>query len=261
MKNYIKINSNFDAYIPEKNGYLEPFVGIYRNRIKDEVMDLIKKEKLNLETIKNSNSIDKIISLKEKLANSKAKVEHLENELNKRQIDGDWKGLFERDFNKTESSDSILEVKNDYRKAQKELLEFKNKNNLNLIRQKLNIKENRVKNYRKRKVSLEEELNNLTTTNKNIKEFLDKEPEKLELKRSLNEDAFWNNVLEKEKIEILKDLSLTNQIMNPLFEKLKDNYTNNQVKINSIPSQINYYKEKIISLFFLLLDIYAKTKE
>jgi len=240
-QNYLKAQKKLLDFQKNKNKE------ILKEEIQLEYNKLNKyqKEKLNLETIKNSNSIDKIISLKEKLANSKAKVEHLENELNKRQIDGDWKGLFERDFNETESSDSILEVKNDYRKAQKELLEFKNKNNLNLIRQKLNIKENRVKNYRKRKVSLEEELNNLTTTNKNIKEFLDKEPEKLELKRSLNEDAFWNNVLEKEKIEILKDLSLTNQIMNPLFEKLKDNYTNNQVKINSIPSQINYYKEKI----------------
>ena len=67
----------------------------------------------------------------------------------------------------------------------------------------------------------------------------------MELKKSLNEDSFWSNVLEKEKIEILKELSLTNEIINPLFEKLKNNYTDNQIKIESIPNQLKYYNENI----------------
>src|SRR6056297_1700845 len=51
MKSYISKNNQYDAYIPEKNGYLEPFVGIYRQSIKKEVLNLIKEDKLNFDNL------------------------------------------------------------------------------------------------------------------------------------------------------------------------------------------------------------------
>ncbi len=60
MKNHIKINSNYDAYIPEKNGYLEPFVGIYKKNIKDEVLDLIREGKLNFDNLFEKIKISRI---------------------------------------------------------------------------------------------------------------------------------------------------------------------------------------------------------
>jgi len=60
MKNHIKINSNYDAYIPEKNGYLEPFVGFYKKNIKDEVLDLIRQGKLNFDNLFEKIKINRI---------------------------------------------------------------------------------------------------------------------------------------------------------------------------------------------------------
>jgi len=60
MKNHIQINSDYDAYIPEKNGYLEPFVGIYKKNIKVEVLDLIREEKLNFDNLFEKIKINRI---------------------------------------------------------------------------------------------------------------------------------------------------------------------------------------------------------
>ncbi|MGM0411260.1 MAG: Wzz/FepE/Etk N-terminal domain-containing protein, partial [Bacillota bacterium] len=210
-----------------------------------EKLNKYQNEKIELEINKNSSNIDQIIKIREELSNAEAKLAHLRKELNKRQVKDDWKGLFEKDFSQDEFETPALKAKNDYREAQKELLKFKDQSNLGLLKQKISIKENKLENYKKRTSSLEEKLNDLKTTNEEIKVFLDKEPKKLELKKSLNEDSFWSNVLEKEKIEILKELSLTNEIINPLFEKLKNNYTDNQIKIESIPNQLKYYNENI----------------
>jgi molybdopterin-guanine dinucleotide biosynthesis protein A len=49
MKKYISENKGYDAYIPKKKGYLEPFVGIYHKRIKKDILKLIRKDKLNFD--------------------------------------------------------------------------------------------------------------------------------------------------------------------------------------------------------------------
>lgn len=60
MKSYISKNNQYDAYIPEKNGYLEPFVGIYRQSIKKEVISLIKEDKLNFDNLFEKINIKRI---------------------------------------------------------------------------------------------------------------------------------------------------------------------------------------------------------
>ena len=60
MKSYIKEDSNYDAYIPVKDGYLEPFVGIYNKSIKNDILKLIKKEQLNFDYLFNEINIKKI---------------------------------------------------------------------------------------------------------------------------------------------------------------------------------------------------------
>lgn len=60
MKKNIKENRGYDAYIPKKNGYLEPFVGIYQKRIKNKVLKLIKKEKLNFDNLFEKIKINRI---------------------------------------------------------------------------------------------------------------------------------------------------------------------------------------------------------
>jgi len=49
MKDYITINKGYDAYIPKKDGYLEPFVGIYHKRIKKNILKLLNKDNLNFD--------------------------------------------------------------------------------------------------------------------------------------------------------------------------------------------------------------------
>src|SRR6056297_400207 len=60
MKGHIISNKNYEAFIPEKNGYLEPFVGIYDKNIMDKILELIKKEKLNFDNLFEKIKIKKI---------------------------------------------------------------------------------------------------------------------------------------------------------------------------------------------------------
>lgn len=60
MKKYIKADSEYEAYIPEKDGYLEPFVGIYSKNIKEDILKLIKKDQLNFDYLFNKINIKKI---------------------------------------------------------------------------------------------------------------------------------------------------------------------------------------------------------
>ncbi len=60
MQCYVDKDSKYEAYIPEKGGYLEPFVGIYNKNIKEEILKLIKKDQLNFDYLFNKINIKKI---------------------------------------------------------------------------------------------------------------------------------------------------------------------------------------------------------
>ena len=60
IKKYIDSKESYEAYIPEKNGYLEPFVGIYDKNITDKILELIKEEKLNFDNLFEKINIKKI---------------------------------------------------------------------------------------------------------------------------------------------------------------------------------------------------------
>jgi molybdopterin-guanine dinucleotide biosynthesis protein A len=60
MQDYINKDSKYEAYIPEKEGYLEPFVGIYNKNIKEDILKLIKKDQLNFDYLFNKINIKRI---------------------------------------------------------------------------------------------------------------------------------------------------------------------------------------------------------
>lgn len=60
MKGYITEDSNYGAYIPVKDGYLEPFVGVYNKSIKKDILKLIEKDQLNFDYLFNKINIKKI---------------------------------------------------------------------------------------------------------------------------------------------------------------------------------------------------------
>jgi len=72
MQAYIKKDSKYEAYIPEKEGYLEPFVGVYNKNIKEDILKLIKKDQLNFDYLFNEINIKKItVEEIEKIADTK----------------------------------------------------------------------------------------------------------------------------------------------------------------------------------------------
>lgn len=63
IKKYIIEHKGYEAYIPEKDNYLEPFVGIYKKGIEEEILRLINLNRLNFDYLFEEVSI-KIIKEK-----------------------------------------------------------------------------------------------------------------------------------------------------------------------------------------------------
>jgi len=82
--------------------------------------------------------------------------------------------------------------------------------------------------------------------NKHIKTILNSEKPKLTLRKSINENAFWNNILEKREIEALTKIGLNNEILNPIYNTLKKKLKNNNIIIESYPEQIKYFEDNMI---------------
>ena len=216
----------------------------------------LKTKSLNIMEDKLSKYEDKYLSLKTELGSEQSKYQDILFQLNKMEKNGEWTGELSK--GKEETLDNS---KNDYLVAQEKLLEFRKNNNLDILKQKLSIKKSRLKNYQKKQKELEEKLNNIKIENKEISTLLENEPDKLELKRSLTNDSFWDKIFEPEEIEVLKDVSLTNEIMNPIYKQLKNEYINNKISVESIPDQIEYYEKEIQKEENELINLKNKLEE
>ncbi|MCF8002543.1 MAG: hypothetical protein K9K76_11900 [Halanaerobiales bacterium] len=220
-------------------------LSIAREELKDfekENRLSLKNSKLEIMTDKLSDYEDKLITLKTNLGSEKNKYKDILAQLDKLEKDGEWKGELSK--NNLENKELMTNTSN-YLLMQERLLEFRKNNNLDILSQEIDTKELLIKKYQENQAEIEDELNNLINENKEINNLLEAEDSRWKLKRSLSNNAFWNNILDEEQIEILKDLTLTDEIVNPIFQNLKTKYSNSKISIESIPVQIQYYERKI----------------
>ena len=204
----------------------------------------LKTSKLDMLKNKLSEYENKYLSLGTQLGSEKTKLNEIESQLNQMKDNGKWAGK----LTVSENSDSILyENKKNYLKAQEKLLTFQQNNNIDIIKQEIEVRENRLKEYKEKLAIANENFNNFINENKEINNLLENEPIKLKLNRDLSNDFVWENIFKTDELEILKNLSISNEIINPTYEQLKNKFTENKISIESLPEQIKFYETKIKS--------------
>ena len=197
-----------------------------------------KKELKLMQEKKNDN---KIIELKNSLAQKEAELIFLRSEINNLENDGYHLGDLE--FNNFDKDN--LDYKNNYIEVQNQLLEFQKNNNIDILKSELTNKRNIAKNYRNRINSMEDELKDSNVENKEITTFLEGENNYWNLTKNLNETPLWNNLLNTEDIQILSEIELNNQIINPVYKEFKLQSSRNEILLRTYPEQIKYYNNKL----------------
>ena len=173
--------------------------------------------------------VDKKMRLQELIAQEKEKEEELSltrREVEAQQINGRWLGEMdvevkdkENDKFLKEITEDVLSVRDAYKRELDRYISFANENNLSRM-------EAEEKRLNERISEVDDRLSELGTLIPSAEkelalydESLKKEPRKLKLTTSPVESAFWEALL-KEKAGELSRLSLSREVLNPVYEQL-----------------------------------------
>lgn len=202
------------------------------------------RQRLNNKINKLNSYNQTIINLKTKLGAKNTKYKNSEEQINNMEKNKVWIGeLNNKNYKKTKYG--LLKAKNSYTTSQNKLIEFKQNNDLPLLQNKIKSVRNNIINYKENITKLNNQLINLEEENHKLSKIIIEENKSWILNRSIDNNALWNNLLSEDKINILKELQLKNEIINPVYQKAKKDYSDNEVSIFKIPMLIKYYKKEI----------------
>ena len=204
----------------------------------------LHREELHIKKNHLANYKNKLISLRNNLGSEKASYQQLEEEILVLEKDGKWLGDFSSNTSDIDNS-LLLKIKNNYLEAQNSLLEFKKEHDISLLKQEIAVKMEELKTYREKIISLSSSLVDRSIEVEKISDLLEKEPERWELKKAVSDDVFWQQILTAEEINILENLQLNNEIVNPIYQKLSTRLTDSRILVESIPEQIKYYEDLV----------------
>lgn len=204
------------------------------------------KDELSIKEKHLSNYKDRLISLKIQLGSEMAKYQQLQKDILESEKDGKWIGTLNIDLSSTDNL-LLAKIKRNYLDSQNYLLEFKRDHNSALLKQKISLKTDEIDNYQKKIMSLESMLEDKSVEVQKISNLLKNEPDKWTLKKTVSEDVFWEKILTPKEIDILQNLHLNNEIINPIYQKLKTQLFDSKIIVDSIPEQIRYYQSSAIN--------------
>lgn len=207
---------------------------------KDILSDYTNRKK-ELELMLEKKNDDKIIKIKDSLAQKEAELIFLRSEINNLEEDGYYLGDLEfKTFDKND-----LDYKNNYLEVQNELLKFQKNNNVDILKSELINKQSVAKDYRDKINRMEDELKASNVENEEITTLLKGENNYWNLTKNLNETPLWNNLLNTEDIQVLSKIELNNQIINPVYKEFKLQSSRNDIILGTYPEQIKFYKNKL----------------
>ena len=82
-----------------------------------------------------------------------------------------------------------------------------------------------------------------------IDELLEEEPDSFTLKKNLSEDELWRNIFNPEELEVMSELVLEEEILNPVYENLRQQRADTRLELNSFIDD-SFYEGTEVSLDF-----------
>ena len=188
---------------------------------------------------------EEIIELEEEIARQEAEIEVVREELAGMETeDGLWLG--ERSIEELgEMKPEMQEAVENYLNKREKLFAFREEYDLTAKKERLNFFRELTADRREMIADLETELTEAESDLAELEEVLAEEPEKQRLRRSLSEDAFWENIFSPEELEIMSDLVLEEERINPVYDWLRQERAELDILINSLPQQIEYLQESL----------------
>jgi len=164
-----------------------------------------------------------------------------------------------------EMREELSQVISNYQRLREELFAFQEEYDLTARRNELEYLSEQLADRREEKASLEREYSRAQYDLAEIETLLAEEPTRWDLEKSLTEDAFWDNIFSPEELELLAEMVLREERVNPVYERLALERADLEVAINSLPAQITDLEEEIDRLSeeeeALRLEIAEKEEE
>ncbi|SDL10267.1 Wzz/FepE/Etk N-terminal domain-containing protein [Halarsenatibacter silvermanii] len=212
---------------------LEDNLEHYRDRLSD------------LEQKEADGQRQELLDLEDEIARQEAELETIRDELTGMETeDGIWLG--ERSTEEMgEMRPDMQEAVENYRQKRDELFAFWEEYDLVGKQEQMEFLRELTTQRREIVASLEEKLAETESDFSELEEVLAEEPEKQRLEKSLTEDAFWENIFSPEELEIMTDLVMEEERINPVYETLRQERANVRVQLVSIPQQIDQFENEI----------------
>lgn len=222
-------------------------------------LELLDKRLSNKEN-KLTTINQKVLDLKSELGFKKTKLTNLEEQLSKLEHDGNWEGDLSYNKKASDSAADYQQFKNKQRflTSQQKLVEFKQKNNLGLLKLKIKNKEEKIISYQAKIADLENNLTTAIQENKHLEQFLKTESKTWQLNKSVDNQTLWQSILNQKDLAILDKLKLKNEIVNPIYKNTRQKFTNNQLIIDINSNLVDSYQQQIDHLTASLVNLRNK---
>ncbi len=221
------------------------------NNLKSDLLEFNKENRLELLSQRLDNKKDKlnehdkkILDLEKQLGSKNAEFENINSQLDKMEQDGDWIGeLNNRDYDN--DNYNLLKIKDRFVNYQNKLKTFNQDNDLTFLQGERESVRNNINEYQNKISELENSLVDLKEENKELSRVLEEENERWIVSRSVDNNTLWSSILTEGEINLLDQLKLEDEMINPIYKKAKDNLTDNNIDSNKIPTLIEYYNNEV----------------
>ncbi|MFW6252078.1 MAG: GumC family protein [Halanaerobium sp.] len=221
------------------------------NNLKSDLLEFNKENRLELLSQRLDNKKDKlnehdkkILDLEKQLGSKNAEFKNINSQLDKMEQDGDWIGeLNNRDYDN--DNYNLLKIKDRFVNYQNKLKTFNQDNDLTLLQGEIESVRNNINEYQNKISELENSLVDLKEENEELTRVLDEENKRWIVNRSVDNNTLWSSILTEGEINLLDQLKLEDEMINPIYKKAKDNLTDNNIDSNKIPTLIEYYNNEV----------------
>ena len=178
--------------------------------------------------------LEKLLELEEKAALLAEEIDEYQNNLHELDDGSNWIGELGLTDNWTEIPEAIER----YSQSRERLLNHRQEYNFDLMEQEIDRYEERVLFY---KTEIENINRNLEVNNKlidSVEGLLTEEPDRWELNRSLSEDVIWQELFNPEELEIISNVVLNEEIVNPLYRELRNIKQRTQIEQDTFKAEL-----------------------
>ena len=215
---------------------------------KKEQLEHLRSRLAELEEMEADGQRRELVELEDEIIEQEAEIEAAAEELEGLETeDGIWLG--ERTLEEVEEMDPDLrETVENYRRKREELFSFWEEYDLVGKENRMQFFRDLISGREEMLAEKEEELQQAESDYEELVTVLDEEPRVQTLERSLSEDPFWENIFAPEELEVLAELVLEDEEVNPVYQQLREERADLQIRLYSLPEQINYLEESLSEL-------------